>query len=68
MKAKIILKGEIEIEFESIDEAYIKVEELEEKTVLNALTFEIQPCDDEQTDSDEDERRKEYESSCWVRR
>lgn len=61
MIAKLKFKGELEIDYECLDDLNNKVETLTDKEIVDALQIDVEDITPPSIDDDYEERRKEFE-------
>lgn len=64
MIAKLKFKGELEIEYECLDDLNNKVEALTDKEIVDVLQIDVEDITPPSIDDDYEERRKEFERSA----
>lgn len=64
MIAKLKFKGELEIEYECLDDLNNKVEALTDKEIVDTLQIDVEDITPPSIDDDYEERRKEFERSA----
>ena len=63
MIAKLKFKGELEIEYECLDDLNNKIEALTDKEIVDVLQIDIEDITPPSIDDDYEERRIEFERS-----
>lgn len=63
MIAKLKFKGELEIEYECLDDLNNKVEALTDKEIVDVLQIDVEDITPPSIDDDYEERRIEFERS-----